>query len=59
MFIIPGKSFSLFVSVLKQMSYLSFVRNEIKTTIFQNLRQKNSKLNISYNQTAAINRKFT
>ena len=41
MFIIDTKHFdhgSLWVSVLKQESFVSYVENEIKTTIIKNLR---------------------
>lgn len=40
MFVIPGKNFALLTSVLKQESYLLYVRKEIKTPIFKNPTQQ-------------------
>ena len=40
MFIIPGKNFALWASVLKQESYLSYVRKEINRPIFKYFMQK-------------------
>lgn len=53
MFFISGTNLPPWVSVIKQESYLPYVRKDIKTTLFKNLMLKTLNSIISYNQIAA------